>query len=267
MRLTENVMMRSLLFAAPMILSSTIAISPSRAASFASAAATLTLENFTTEGNTPFSSAFVDAIALPVDGTVTVGANAGAEATTTRLTQSSDATVEGSGRNYFGAAVGGAATALNFDPDRDYFRFDFQATLASIANLTSPTPGESAFANSTVGFAVFDLNDLQNPIDQFVASLTAGNPFNIVRTSNLYFTSLPDLNQSPESALINGYYAAYFKKGTQLQVQAFTNTTAIAQVPEPPMFAALVILPGLMWIKRRKAKAMTQTVTSDRQSE
>lgn len=266
-RLSEKAMIRSLLFAAPMILSSTIAISPSRAASFASSAATLTLENFTQEGNSPLSGTATDTLAIETDGTVTTAANATAEAALTHVTQSTLATVQGVGRNYSGSAVGASATALNFDTGCGCFRFDFQATLASIAQLTNPVPGESATATSSVAFAVFDLRDLDNPIDVFAASLTAGNPFNLVSTPNIYFTSIPDLNQAPESVFVNGYYARHFEEGTQLQVQALTSSTAIATVPEPPMFAALVILPGLMWLKRRKAKVVAQPVTIDRRSE
>jgi hypothetical protein len=270
MRLSEKIMLRSLLFAAPIVLSSTVAIAPSRAASFASAAASLTLENFTLngtplDGNTPLTDAVTFTDTTATDGTANSDANAQATVTLTQLQQSSDATVSGSGRNYSANALGASFTQLAFNPGCGCFRFDFQSQLDAIARLTNPTPGETAAATSFVGFSVFDGSQ---EIDKFEATLTAGNPFNIVSTPYIYFTSLPDLSKSADSAWVNGYYERHFAEGTQLTVQGRTLTAAVATVPEPPMFAALVILPGLIWLKRRKAKAIPQVAVShDRRSE
>ncbi len=269
MKLSEKFMLRGLLFAAPIVLGSTMAVAPSRAASLASSAANLTLQNFTWEGSSTntFTDTATDALAL--DGSVDANADATATAipAPAQTTQSSSANVTGVGRNYSGNAFGVSQTDIGFDTRCGCFRFDFQATLDSIARLTNPTPGERAEATSFVAFYIFDGKDLNNPVDRFEATLTAGNPFNIVSTPNLYFTSVPDLNKTTDSAFVSGYYERHFEAGTQLQVRGVTVNTAIATVPEPPMFAALVILPGLIWLKRRRANAISPEVVIDRRSE
>ncbi len=265
MRLSEKLITRSLLFAAPIVLGSTIAIAPSRAASVASSTGTLLLENFSQTGNNPTTNTdtFGDAIAIAPDSTAsgTSTADAVAVSEPALIQQQTSANAEGSGRNYFASGRGLSQTGISFNTTGGKFRFDFRATLDAIAQLTNPIPSERASASSFVGFGVFDSKN--NLLDFFGASLSAGSPFNLVRSSSaIQFTSLPNLNQPLESALVDGYYAQYFDQGTELTVRGVTRSEAVATVPEPPMFAALVILPGLMWLKRRRAKAVPQEVLS-----
>lgn len=274
MRLSEQWITRSLLFAAPIVLSSTIAASPSRAASFASSAASLTLKNFAWDGAVTNVNTATDAFttAIAPDGVASATADATADATAVppKLNQTSSAEVSGSGRNYLALAQGVSGTEIGFDTGCGCFRFDFKATLKSIVQLTNPIAGERASADSLVAFFVFDNRDLNNPVDFFQANLSTVNPFNIIRSSAaIQFNALPNLSETKEIAMINGYYARYFEPGTALTVRGITTSTAVATVPEPPMFAALVILPGLLWWKRRKMKALPQEAVNarDRQSD
>lgn len=265
MRLSEKLITRSLLFAAPIVFGSTIAIAPSRAVSVASSTGTLLLENFSQPGNHPTTNTdtFSDAIAIAPDSTAfgTSTADAVAVSEPALIQQQTSATAAGTGSSYFASGRGLSQTGISFDTSGGDFRFDFQATLAAIAQLTNPIPNEKASASSFVGFGVFDSKN--NLLDFFGASLAAGSPFNLVRSSSaIQFTSLPHLNQPLESALVDGYYSQDFAQGTKLTVRGITRSEAVATVPEPPMFAALVILPGLMWLKRRKLKPVPQEALS-----
>ena len=265
MKFSEKFMMRGFLFAAPIVLGSTMAIAPSRAASIASSSATLTLGNFTLNsspatGFDPSANTSAVTNAIAPNGTANATANGNALTIPTLIQQSSDATASGSGQNYFASGKGNSETALSFDQGCGCFQFDFQATLRSIAQLTNPVLGEKAAANSFVAFKVFDGNEL---IDWFKASYN-GSSLIGGSSDSISIASLADQNGV---FTIDGSYNRHIGQDGTLTVKGFTGSKAVATVPEPPMFAALIILPGLMWLKRRKAKAIPQEVISDRRSQ
>jgi hypothetical protein len=260
MKVSKKSIIQGLLFTAPIALSSTIALSPTYAASVAGTSGSLVLENFNRVGKNPFSDAttFTDAVSSP-------GSFAEAEAPSdalvtlnpAKIDQFSIAGARGFGNAYFANAKSTSDTGLEFNTRCGCFQFDFSAALAAIAQATAP--GEKASASSFVAFYIFNSHDLNNPIDFLEASLSSDNPFNLVRSSDfIQVDSVSDLG-SGEAFALDGSYARQFGKGTQLTVRGVTRSEAVATVPEPPMFAALVILPGLMWLKRRsKMKPLPQ---------
>ncbi|MBW4441118.1 MAG: PEP-CTERM sorting domain-containing protein [Plectolyngbya sp. WJT66-NPBG17] len=269
MKVSKRPMIQGLLFAAPIVLSSTIAIFPSRAASLAFSTGSLTLENFNRSGavnpNFPAATTFTATTTNATDGTVEATSDALAIAVipplATRVTQSSNARVKGSGRKLSGFAFGGSSSNLDFDTEDGFFRFDFAASLSAISQSTNPTPGERPSATSFAGFQILD--DQENAIDFFEANFTAGNPF-VVRSSPFIQFTIAD---TPETAVVSGFYARQFAEGTQLRVRGITLSTAAVTVPEPSMFAALVILPGWMGLKRRKTLVQEAVSSRDRQFE
>lgn len=247
MRVSKKSVIQGLLFTAPIVLGSTIAISPSRAASLASSTANLTLENFNRSGAINPSFPVVKTATLTAtdatDGTVSAIATSPAIATLppdpTRITQSSNARVEQFGRRSSGFALGGSISNLDFETD-GLFRFDFAATLSAIAQLTHSVPGVRAAATSFVGFQILDAAD--NQIDFFEANLVAGSPFTVRRSAFVQLTT--------DATSVSGFYARPFAAGTQLRVRGVTLASAAVTVPEPSLFAALLILPGLMGMRK-----------------
>ncbi|MBD1856770.1 MULTISPECIES: hypothetical protein [Leptolyngbya] len=261
MKFTIQTVMQGLMLTAPIVISSTIAIAPSQAASLAASSSSLLLNNFTWQGNNLNSgiTTSTKTISSPGSGAF---AEAPADALTTvdELDQFSEAFATGMGSNYFATAESLSFTEINFDTQCGCFQFDFEAALAAIAFATEP--GEYASANSLVAFGIFNGENL---IDSFEASLSANNPFNLIRSSD--FIHIDAIFDSGFGVEIAGFYQRHFEPETQLTVHGITRTDATATVPEPPMFAALVILPGLFWLKRRsQMKALPQEI-SDRQSD
>lgn len=248
MNISKKSVIQGVLFSAPIVLSSALNISPVRAASLAFSTASLTLENFNRPGTVNPSFPAADTVTLTstdaTDGTVIAKANASAIATTppnpTRISQSSDASVEQFGRRFSGFALGGSFSNLDFDTEDGLFRFDFVASLSAIRSLTAP----ESTAIALVGFQILDTAD--NEIDFFEASQTAGNLFTIRNSS---FVTIAETSNT---ASLSGFYARQFAAGTQLRVRGitFTGAATAATVPEPSMFAALLILPGLMGLKK-----------------
>ncbi|MBN8561128.1 MAG: hypothetical protein J0L70_11430 [Leptolyngbya sp. UWPOB_LEPTO1] len=261
MKFTIQTVMQGLMLTAPIVISSTIAVAPSQAASFATASGSLLLENFTWQGNNLGSDIKTFTKEISSSGSKTFAtATAKALATPDALAQFSKALALGNGSNYFATAKSSSFTEINFDTQCGCFQFDFSAALAAIAFATEP--GEYASANSLVAFGIFNGENL---IDSFEASLSANNPFNLVRSSD--FIHIDSIFDSGFGVEIAGFYQRHFEPETQLTVRGITRTDATATVPEPPMFAALVILPGLFWLKRRsQMKALPQAI-SDRQSD
>jgi hypothetical protein len=261
MKFAIQTVMQGLMLTAPIVMSSTIAIAPSQAASIAGASSSLLLNNFTWEGNNLDSDAttFTNAISSPGSKAI-AEAPSDAIATPDELNQFSDALASGEGSNYSATAKSSSFTEIGFDTQCGCFQFDFKAALAAIAFATEP--GEKASANSFVAFSIFNGKNL---IDSFEASLSANNPFNLVRSSD--FIHIDSIFDNGFGVEVAGFYQRHFEPETQLTVRGFTRTDATATVPEPPMFAALVILPGLFWLKRRsQLKALPQEI-SDRQSD
>ncbi|GAP96465.1 hypothetical protein [Leptolyngbya sp. NIES-2104] len=248
MKVSKKSVIQGLLFTAPIVLGSTIVISPSRAASLAFSTANLTLENFNRPGlvnpNFPVVRTVTVTSTDATDGTVSAIANASAIATLppdpTRITQPSDARVEQFGRRSSGFALGSSISNLDFDTQDGLFRFDFAATLSASEQLTHSVPGVRAAATSFVGFQILDAAD--NQIDFFEANLVAGSPFTVRRSAFVQLTT--------DATSVSGFYARQFAAGTQLRVRGITLTSAAVTVPEPSMFAALLILPGLMGMKK-----------------
>lgn len=251
---------------APIVLSSTIALSPSQAATVARTSGKLVIENFSWEG-TP-DDLLTDTIAL-TNAISSPGSKAVAEtptkavSTPNQLKQFSKALAKGSGSDYSASALSGSDTGIRFNTQCGCFQFDFKAALSAIAKATQPD--EQASAGSFVAFYIFDNSDLSSPIDFLEASLEANTPLDLVLSSDSL--NIETLYENPGKAGFKGYYQRHFEEGTQLTVRGVTRSAAVAAVPAPPLVIGWVIMPALMWLKRRSQQKELAQVVSDRQFE
>lgn len=245
---------RCLVIAAPIVLGGTIAIAPSRAASIAESGGALTLDNFSQLANpgnlVPDTNTDTNTTAIAGTGSIVVAdAKADADKLRTSLDQFSTALARGTGPNYFSRADALSETSATFTTN-EWFRFNFRAQLASFASTTAPK--ETANAEGLVAFSIFDTSDVSTPIDFFQVSAIASNRQNTFSITSSPFVTLSSIVLAPigTGATVEGTYARQFGQATNLLVAGKTTSSAIAQVPEPPMFAALLILPGLFAWKR-----------------
>lgn len=124
--------------------------------------------------------------------------------------------------------------------------------------LTVADPGNIAQAHSFVGFKIYKNDDPFTIVDSFKADLWSPTDFQL-RISDTNYVNISLLDQGEGFAYIEGTYRRTFDGA--VTVRGFTNSEAVATVPAPPMFAA-VILPVLTWLKRRnQMKAEPQEVS------
>lgn len=267
MKLSTKAFIQNSLCIASIVLSSAIAPSPSQAASFADTSGSLILENFTAQSDSFLTNAVTNTNAIAAPGsTASAIGSAEALAIPNLLSQFSIAQAAGTGLNYFAIAEATSTTGLGFDNQAGGFRFDFSAVLTAIAQATEPS--ETATANSFVAFYIFNNQDFSKSIDAFEASLAANYPLKLALSSNFINIASIAPSKQGEGFAINGSYQRQFDKGTQLALAGFTRSEAAAvAVPEPPTLGALVILTGVVWLRRRSLrKARLQKITS-RQSD
>ncbi|MCU0552584.1 MAG: hypothetical protein MUC48_24905 [Leptolyngbya sp. Prado105] len=255
-----KIAVQSLIFAAPIVFGSTVAILPSRAATFAGAGAEIVLENFNRIGNPDSIESSTNTRTRAIASSPGSVANAEtplelntAIATPEKLTQSSVVFASGSGTDYLADAKSKSETGIMFDAVCGCFRFDFQADL--LAFVQADLPSETARAKSFVAFYIFNNNDLSKPIDFLEASFSSDNLFNFDSSSHAFVTE-SSIDPLLNALTFNGYYARKFEQGTRLTVRSVAQTEAFVaagtvRVPEPSMIAVFGILPGLIWLKRR----------------
>lgn len=271
MLLKSKTLVKGLILTAPIAVASTIAISPSQAASIAGARGDLILDQFNWTADPDsfetITTTSTDAIA-PVDGSKAAAvADAIAVVKPEKVEQFSTTLAQGSGTNYFATGRGFSQTGIGFDAGCGCFQFNFKATLNL---LTQADPGEIAQAHSFVAFKVFKNDDPLTFIDYLKADLWSPTDFQL-RVSDTSHINISLLEQSEGFAEIAGTYRRKFEDYTGVTVRGFTNTEAtvsngsVARVPVPPMFA-VVILPALSWLKRRTQMKAVPQVVGDRQS-
>lgn len=268
MPLPANTLIQGLILTTPIALSSAIAISPSYAASIAATSGELRLENFSWEPNSDSFETITNTdtftSATAPDGTSEALALADAQAIVQpeKVEQFSSVLATGFGTDYFARGQGYSQTGIGFNAGCGCFQFDFKATLAM---LTVADPGEVAQAHSFVSFKVYKNDDPFTIVDYLKADLWSPTDFQL-RLSEASYVNISLLDQQEGFAQIAGTYRRKFDDNTGVTVRGFTNSEAVATVPAPPMFAA-VILPVLTWLKRRcQMKAAPQEVC-DRQAE
>lgn len=258
-------MMRCLILAVSIALGGIVPAAPSRAFSFAQSDTALTLDSFSQQPENLATDINTNTRTVSEPGTsfATAIAQADATATITSFTQFSIANASGDGPNYFGRADARSTTRGTVATD-GLFQFNFAARLSALSakrnsegTATALNPGETSRATSSVGFAIFDDRDLTTPIDIFQLNAIASNqqrsfggvlsPF-VTLNSFLLLTGGTGFE-------VEGTYSRNFGQAVNLLLEGTTTSSAVAQVPEPPVTVAMLVVPALIvWKRMRRAK-------------
>ncbi|EDX76568.1 hypothetical protein MC7420_4824 [Coleofasciculus chthonoplastes PCC 7420] len=283
LRLAQSV----LSFAAPLVTSSVLLVSPSLAATFASAEANVFLENFSQSPDYSTVSAKTNTVTMtPVSSVLDAdeGENASSASTGDSVTAIAQAdslfftnppafatntTVSnafGDQENFFGFAKSEASVIggflLNPAPNStESFSFDFTAFF----NLA--TSGEKSTAAVDISLVVLGGTD-PNPANQTVFdffsvsgelnSLGEDDLFSVDASDNFTLnTFLPsgdfgvDIEEESADLLAMGSYQRQFDRPTYLTFVETKETKATVQAPEPASTLALVIFGGWLGLGGR----------------
>ncbi|NET65719.1 MAG: hypothetical protein F6K63_15520 [Moorea sp. SIO1G6] len=271
MKMNKTIAKKFLLFAT--VTGSVLAAAPSLAATFALSKGSFDFRNFSTDPLEVVTLSEADTFVISTGGEVIVEANAESNFNPDspdplkRARNKSLSTAEGEGSNYRGIAESFAGLiGYNFFVDAgETFSFDFNGFLDLITMIDNP-PAESASAEGTVVFELYDTNDLSTPIDFFALSgnletlgyddfLVSAHSDNVFAYND--FTKLFGGTEEFALADVQGYYERTFETATYLTlVEAKTNKVTV-KAPESSNLLGLLFF-GLLSIGYRvKTKSFT----------
>ncbi|NEP32156.1 hypothetical protein [Moorena sp. SIO3B2] len=269
--MNKTIAKKFLLFAT--VTGSVLAAAPSLAATFALSKGSFDFRNFSTDPLEVVTMSEADTFVISTGGEVIVEANAESNFNPDspdplqRARNKSLSTAEGEGSNYRGIAESFAGLiGYNFFVDAgETFSFDFNGFLDLITMIDNP-PAESASAEGTVVFELYDTNDLSTPIDFFALSgnletlgyddfLVSAHSDNVFAYND--FTKLFGGTEEFALADVQGYYERTFETATYLTlVEAKTNKVTV-KAPESSNLLGLLFF-GLLSIGYRvKTKSFT----------
>jgi len=263
MKLNLKLAQRLFLLATPLLTGSVCAASPSMAATFAYSEGAAYLDNFS--HNPESVAAIADTYAytqLINRGAVNTNANAFAafipnsDASQTVALNSSVSTANGEGLTYLGIAKS-SATVIGYDflvGAGESFSFDFQALLNLETSIDNP-PNESANADGSVSFQVFDSTDAENwnLLDFFTVSgklTTLGNE-DFLQVDNSASVAIDPNNssfdrsfggtQESTTGYVTGRYSRAFDTLTKLTLIEAKKNNVSVKVPESSNLLGLIL--------------------------
>ncbi|MEG4119263.1 PEP-CTERM sorting domain-containing protein [Microcoleus sp. N9_B4] len=259
------------LLATPLVTSLSVGIAPSSAATIASSAAAVTIDNFSHTPTDTGTSTNTNTQAITNSGAVISQANAEAffisnchELLAANLSQSE---VIGSGNNYSGLAQSQAAVIGEFFIDaEETFSFNFQTFLALLTSVDNPQ-SERARANGSISFLV--INTVTNILldsFQFAIGLDSSSGFyanalvsNSFKPTQINFNFLADGSAATSLLYTSGVYSRTFNSATNLTVVEVKNNIAEAEaVPEPSTVLGTALFLGLFLRQRQHKKKMSE---------
>ncbi len=248
----------------PILASSVVSISPSRAATFAYSQGEVLFSEFS---QSP-SNVAVDIDTLSITEGSMVQAIAQAEAIfliePAVAFNSSLSKTLGESQDYLGIAESEASVIGNFDIDANTnFSFDFISNLELATSIDNP-PKESARASGDISFALVDAqnNDVLEFFDLVGNIATEGDDdFVALQKSDNVFLSetfgAPGFGGLQEflAVSIEGSLERYFADETTVALVEVKRNRAEVKVPEPSSTLALLLASGIVGIvSRRRAK-------------
>ncbi|NEO08203.1 MAG: hypothetical protein F6K51_22625 [Moorea sp. SIO3I8] len=268
--MNKTIAKKLLLFAT--VTGSVLAAAPSLAATFALSKGSFDF-NFSTDPLEVVTLTEADTFVISSGGDVIAEANAvstfnpDSPNPLKRARNKSLSTAEGEGSNYRGVAESFAGLiGYNFFVDAgETFSFDFNGFLDLITMIDNP-PAESASAEGTVVFELYDSNDLSTPIDFFALSgnletlgyddfLVSAHSDNVFAYND--FTKLFGGTEEFALADVQGYYERTFETATYLTLVEAKTNKAIVKAPESSNLLGLLFF-GLLSIGYRvKTKSFT----------
>lgn len=259
------------LLATPLVTSLSVGIAPSSAATIASSAAAVTIDNFSHTPTDTGTSTNTNTQAITNSGAVISQANAEAffisnchDLLAANLSQSE---VIGSGNNYSGLAQSQAAVIGEFFIDaEETFSFNFQTFLALLTSVDNPQ-SERARANGSISFLV--INTVTNILldsFQFAIGLDSSSGFyanalvsNSFKPTQINFNFLADGSAATSLLYTSGVYSRTFNSATNLTVVEVKNNIAEAEaVPEPSTVLGTALFLGLFLRQRQHKKKMSE---------
>ncbi|NES84340.1 MAG: hypothetical protein F6K10_24640 [Moorea sp. SIO2B7] len=271
MKMNKTIAKKFLLFAT--VTGSVLAAAPSLAATFALSKGSFDFRNFSTDPLEVVTMSEADTFVISTGGEVIVEANAESNFNPDspdplqRARNKSLSTAEGEGSNYRGIAESFAGLiGYNFFVDAgETFSFDFNGFLDLITMIDNP-PAESASAEGTVVFELYDTNDLSTPIDFFALSgnletlgyddfLVSAHSDNVFAYND--FTKLFGGTEEFALADVQGYYERTFETATYLTLVEVKTNKVTVKAPESSNLLGLLFF-GLLSIGYRvKTKSFT----------
>jgi hypothetical protein len=277
---------RFLLLVTPLLASTALTATPSRAATFSSSEAILDLTDLSTSFSTLESQNLGTTLAVANGGIVNAqNIKAVANVTPDPLEVYTHATslASGDSKDYFGTADATAKIVGNFDVDPgQLFSFNFTSALDLETSIDNP-PTENASASGKLAFYLLDTtnipennlpnflsdllsnptdSNLQNPLDFFSLTgyvNTVGNNDFITtqKSANVTLASEDkELNfggtQEFATDIIEGSLQRSFNRKTNLTLIALRSTQVKVAAPEPSNSLAVLLLFGLFAVAKGK---------------
>ncbi|MFH7028996.1 MAG: PEP-CTERM sorting domain-containing protein [Heteroscytonema crispum UTEX LB 1556] len=254
-----------LLLVTPFLASSVLAISPSRAATFAGSEGTFELTNFSQSPSSVSAETFADTLGISKGGTVT--ALAQSEAFFLQVPpqgfNSSLSLAFGENGNYLAQAESEATLIGIFDIKADTdFSFNFAGNLELLTSIDNP-PGEKARASGDISFALFDIEN-NSALDFFslAGNLTSEDDNDFiayqksenVTLSNLVSDSSFGGNQEFAIASADGFVKRYFTNNTSLALIEVKRNQVRVSAPEPSTVLALFFSCGVIGVALKRKR-------------
>ncbi len=251
--------------AAPILASSVLGVSPSKAATFASSESNVVFENFSQNFSSGSTFAAADVSTVSMGGSV--GAQAQAIAIFSEVpafaANSNFTEAFGENQDYLASAETESQIIGVFDIETDTdFSFDFSADLNLETSIDNP-PAENARASGDISFFLFDIDNnavldffnLSGNLttegeNDFIASQISDNVELSQTSANADFEG----NEESLMAFVEGSYERNFENVTNLALIESKRNRVTVKAPEPSISLALLVSSGIVGVvfKRRR---------------
>ncbi|WP_414622989.1 hypothetical protein [Calothrix sp. CCY 0018] len=265
MNTKHKLIQKLILVAAPVLASSVLAISPSRAATFASSTAEFEFSNSSPPPFGVLASTDTNALSFEQNGIAQATAAANAIFLQSPATGANFNSAEAFGENqeYLALAKSESELIGNFQIKADTsFSFKFIADLELKTSIDNP-PSENARASGHISFLIFDI-DNNTLLDYFdlIGNLTTegDNDFVALQASdNVKFKQEsvnPNFGGLKESleASVKGSYQRTFANDTNLVLVEFKRNRVLVKAPEPSANIALLLSSGIIAVIMKRCR-------------
>ncbi|MBW4666311.1 MAG: PEP-CTERM sorting domain-containing protein [Cyanomargarita calcarea GSE-NOS-MK-12-04C] len=250
-----------------MLASCVLAISPSRAATFASSDGKFALINFSQSASTVSTGTEANALAIGNGGMVAALAESQAFFVQPPLVgfNSSLSQVFGENKDYLGEAISEATLIGLFDvAEKTTFSFDFAGILNLSTSIDEPSV-ENARASGEISFALFDIS--KNSILDFFSLagnlITKGDKDFIayqksdnVTLNNPVIQSNFGGKQESATAIVEGSFKSTFEKQTNLALIEVKRNRVRVSTPEPSTYLALLLSSGVIAVALKRKRQL-----------
>jgi hypothetical protein len=240
------------------IATSTIAVLPTQAATFASSGAFVNLDTFSQAAESTSTETDTEANAIFGQVLTVAQSNASFTPSPAKATNQTLSTVQGNGNFYLGQADSFAGVSGLFKVKKsETFSFKFLAQLGLNVAVDRPE-SEKAIAFGAIVLSLFN-NQTNQLLDSFIlGGQLNSTDFNTGSASSNHwsFKTTQSVDNEPNStdfsSSIAGRYSRFFDSDVDVRLDAAQRNVAEATaVPEPGLGAGLVGLAAVFWMRKR----------------